>query len=133
MYEFGESCFGAVPSLGLPVVRKVLVLIAEQAGHHLHGGSCRGFGACVHPSQGKLSPQAKETNLRNPDLGLLGDAKGRTWSGRRAMRDGFFRKQCLRVFARELGREKLGRVVEETKTAGCCNVSSIATDASIRH
>lgn len=64
-------------------------------------------------------------NLWDPDLDLLGDAKGRIWNGRKAVQDGFFRKWCLRVFARELGREKkLG----EVKTAGCCNVSNIAAD-----
>lgn len=47
------------------------------------------FGARVHLSQGKSSPEVKEMNLCDPDLGLLGDAKGRTW---RAVQDGFFRK-----------------------------------------
>lgn len=49
-------------------------------------------GARVHLSQGKSALQAKEMNLCDPDLGLLGDAKGRTWNGRKAVQDGFFRK-----------------------------------------
>lgn len=36
------------------------------------------FEAHVHLSQGKSSPQAKKMDLCDPDLGLLGDAKGKT-------------------------------------------------------
>lgn len=39
------------------------------------------FEAHVHLSQGKSSPQAKKMDLCDPDLGLLGDAKGNTWKG----------------------------------------------------
>lgn len=48
------------------------------------------FGAHVHLSQGKQSPQVKETSLCDPDLGLLGDAKGRTQGDRWAARMGLY-------------------------------------------
>lgn len=48
------------------------------------------FGAHVHLSQGKQSPQVREMSLCKPDLGLLGDAKGRTQGDRWAARMGLY-------------------------------------------
>lgn len=62
------------------------------------------FGARVHLSQGKLSPQTQGTCLCDPTLGLLGDAKGRTWS---SVQDASFREEpeglCKRGWKRKAG------------------------------
>lgn len=45
----------------------------------------------------------------------------RTWSGRMAVHDNFCGKLCLRVFSRELGRQKSLWSGGGMKTVGCCD------------
>lgn len=80
------------------------------------------FEAHVHLSQGQSSPQAKEMHLYDPDLGLLGGAKGRTWKGCERC---FFQKILPGGFCKRAWKGKAGGLWE---AAGCCNMSNITTD-----
>lgn len=112
----GELCFGTVPCLGPSDTREILVLILEEAGHCLSGGFCRDLKL--------MFTSLRENHLPRQRKWICVTQTWVCWEMQRArlgkaVKDDFFKKYCLRVFVRELGREKLGDCGRQLDNAIC--------------
>lgn len=105
-----------MPFLGPSGVREVLILILEKAGHCLNGGFCRGLKLMfTSPRENHLPRQRKWICVTQTWVCL---EMQRATLGK-AVKDGLFKKYCLRGFVRQLVRKELGDCGGQLDAAIC--------------